>query len=267
MGSPASDPGRRSRIGVVVVAYNAEDTLAQVLDRLPEPFCERLEVIFVCDDASQDATYERGVAYQRRSDLPIELVRQPVNLGYGGNQKVGYNLAIERGLDVVVLLHGDGQYAPEVIDQLVDPIVAGRADAVFGSRMMVRGDARRGGMPFYKFVGNKVLTTTQNLLLGTKLSEFHSGYRAYSVATLRALPFNENSDDFNFDTQIILNLIEAKQRILEVPIPTFYGDEICYVNGMSYAKDIVLDTIRFARRTRPRRARAERRVQPASDAN
>jgi glycosyltransferase involved in cell wall biosynthesis len=261
------DPGRPPRIGVVVVAYNAEDTLGQVLDRLPEAFCGRLEAVFVCDDASLDSTYERGLAYQRGSDLPIEVVRQPVNLGYGGNQKVGYGLAIERGLDVVVLLHGDGQYAPEVIEDLVDPIVAGRADAVFGSRMMVRGDARRGGMPLYKWAGNKVLTRVQNLLLGTDLSEFHSGYRAYAVNALRDVPFHENSDDFNFDTQIILNLIEAQKRIAEVPIPTFYGDEICYVNGLSYARDIVRDTVRFAIRTRPRRARAHRRVATAGDSS
>jgi glycosyltransferase involved in cell wall biosynthesis len=244
----------------VIVAYNAEHSLAAVLDRIPAAFRPRLHEVFVCDDASQDATYERGLEYQQRSDLPITVVRQPVNLGYGGNQKVGYRLAIEHGLDVVVLLHGDGQYAPEVIDQLVDPIAEGRADAVFGSRMMIRGDARRGGMPLYKYVGNRVLTAFQNRVLGTNLSEFHSGYRAYSVRALAGLDFQAFADGFNFDTQIILALHDAERRILEVPIPTFYGDEICYVNGVRYAKDVALDTLRY-RWQRSRRLPDDRRLE------
>lgn len=227
------------RIGVLVVAYNAETTIAQVLDRIPRAFVPRIESVLVADDASQDGTFEAGIAYQQaNSDLPLTVIKHPENLGYGGNQKAGYRWAIDHGLDVVVLLHGDGQYAPEYLPHMVEPLVLGEADAVFGSRMMIRGGARAGGMPLYKFVGNKILTCTENLLVGARLSEWHSGYRAYSVAALRDIPFEQNSDAYDFDTQIIVQLIHAGKRIEEIPIPTFYGDEISYVNGTRYAKDI-----------------------------
>lgn len=233
------------RIGILVVAYNAASTLATVLDRIPEDFRHRLDEIFVCDDFSQDATYLVGLGYQQLSDLPLTVIRHPENLGYGGNQKAGYRMAIEHGLDIIVLLHGDGQYAPECIADLVDPLVRGEADAVFGSRMMHGGDARKGGMPLYKYVGNRVLTTFQNGVLGTHMTEFHSGYRAYSVPALASVPFEENADGFNFDTQIILQFLDAGKRILEVPIPTYYGEEICYVNGMKYAKDVSVDVLAY----------------------
>jgi len=128
---------------------------------------------------------------------------------------------------------------------MVAPLERGEADAVFGSRMLEPGAARRGGMPLYKFVGNKILTTIENTLAGAELSEWHSGYRAYSVDVLRELPFGSNDDDFNFDTQIIIQLIEAGKRIVEIPIPTFYGDEISYVNGLKYARLITRDVLRY----------------------
>jgi hypothetical protein len=127
----------------------------------------------------------------------------------------------------------------------VAPLERGECDAVFGSRMMVKGAARRGGMPLYKLVGNRVLTRIENALLGSSLTEFHSGYRAYSTSALRDIPFERNTDDFDFDTQIIIQLLHAGKRILEIPIPTFYGDEICYVNGMRYAKDVVKDVVAY----------------------
>jgi glycosyltransferase involved in cell wall biosynthesis len=239
-------PGRAAKIGILVVAYNAATTLASVLDRVPEAFRPRITQIFVCDDASDDSTYLVGLGYQQVfPDLPLTIIRNPRNLGYGGNQKAGYRLAIEHELDIIVLLHGDGQYAPECLEEIVAPLERGECDAVFGSRMMIKGSARAGGMPLYKFVGNKILTRLENSVLGTTLSEFHSGYRAYSVRALSSIPFERNSDDFNFDTQIIIQLVDAGMRIREVPIPTFYGDEISYVNGMRYAKDITFDVLRY----------------------
>jgi glycosyltransferase involved in cell wall biosynthesis len=124
------------------------------------------------------------------------VLYNPVNQGYGGNQKIGYHYAIENGFDFVALLHGDGQYAPEMLGALTEPLRQGEADAVFGSRMLVRGDALKGGMPLYKFLGNRILTSVQNRLLGTKLSEFHSGYRVYRVSAIKALPFDRNSNVF-----------------------------------------------------------------------
>ncbi len=237
--------GKKKRIGVLVVAYNAATTLAKVLDRIPDEVRPDIAEVIVSDDHSQDSTYLVGLGYQQMSDLPITLLRQPVNLGYGGNQKVGYELAIEHGLDVVVMLHGDGQYAPESLPDILGPLVAGEADAVFGSRIMVKGAARKGGMPLYKYVGNRILSRFENAALGTDLSEFHSGYRAYSVSALKQIPFQQNSNGFNFDTQIIIQLHDAGMRIAEVPIPTYYGDEICYVDGMGYAADVAKDVVAY----------------------
>jgi len=243
------NPGQRAdgdkKIGILIVAYNAVSTLHKVLDRIPAEFRSRITEVLVSDDASHDATYLVGVGYQQDSDLPLTVVRQPVNLGYGGNQKAGYRWAIERGLDIVVLLHGDGQYAPEMLPDMVAPLERGECDAVFGSRMLTPGAARNGGMPLYKYYGNRVLTSFENAMAGTALSEWHSGYRAYSVAALKEIPFESNSDDFDFDTEIILELHEAGKVIREVPIPTYYGDEICYVNGLGYARDVSRDVLRY----------------------
>ena len=237
---------RPKRIGILVVAYNAATTLAEVLDRIPDDFRPSITSVIVGDDHSQDQTHLVAVGYQQLDpDLPIEVTRHEQNLGYGGNQKWGYRTAIDADLDVIVLLHGDGQYAPELLPEMVAPLLAGEADAVFGSRMLDAGAARRGGMPLYKFVGNRILTTVENAVAGVHLSEWHSGYRAYSVEALRRLPFERNSNGFDFDTQIILQLIETGQRIVEIPIPTYYGDEISHVNGLKYAKEITLEVLRY----------------------
>ena len=233
------------RIAILVVAYNAESTLRQVLDRIPASFASQITAVIVCDDASTDSTYDVILQYQLISGLPIEVVKHPENLGYGGNQKFGFQWAIQNNMDHVVLLHGDGQYAPEFLAQMVAPLLAGTADVVFGSRMMTRGNARKGGMPMYKFVGNRVLTVLQNWLAKVKLSEWHSGYRAYRVSSLANVDLERNSNAFDFDTQIILQMIGTKQRISEIPIPTFYGDEISRVNGIVYGIQILGHTIRY----------------------
>ena len=233
------------KIGILIVAYNAQDTLVKVLDRIPLEFAKQIDSILVCDDASTDDTHNVGLQYQNNSQLPLTIVRHEINLGYGGNQKTGYQWALEKNLDLVVLLHGDGQYAPEYLPQMVEPIVSSRADVVFGSRMITQGGARQGGMPLYKFVGNKILTTLQNRLAKVSLTEWHSGYRAYSVAALRKVNFLKNSDYFDFDSQIILQMIGARQRIVEIEIPTFYGDEISRVNGIKYGIKILIHTLKF----------------------
>ncbi len=233
------------KVGVLVVAYNAETTLVDVLDRISPEMRTELAEVLVQDDHSTDDTFAMANDYLHRgTDLALTVLRHPHNLGYGGNQKAGYTYAVNHGWDVVVLLHGDGQYAPEVMGDIIAPIVRGDADAVFGSRMMTKGAAREGGMPLYKYVGNRVLTTAQNTITGLRLSEWHSGYRAYRVSALADLPFVGNSDGFDFDTEIILQLHAAGKRIVEVPIPTYYGDEICHVNGIAYARDIMVDTVR-----------------------
>jgi glycosyltransferase involved in cell wall biosynthesis len=235
-----------SKIAILVVAYNAEDTLHKVLDRIPQDFVNKIAVVLVCDDASTDSTHDQAIKYQQNSNLPLNIVRHSQNRGYGGNQKFGYRWSIDNGMDVVVLLHGDGQYAPEEIPRMVAPILADNADVVLGSRMMQRSKAIKGGMPLYKFIGNIFLTTTQNLLTGVRLSEWHTGYRAYRVSSLRDVSFENNSNYFDFDTQIILQMIGSRQRITEIQIPTFYGDEISRVNTIKYGLQILGHTIRYA---------------------
>ena len=235
-------PAVQPRVLIFIVAYNAAATLGWVLDRIPAAMRRPGVEVLVIDDSSPDNTFQTGVEYasRRRDDsgLKITVLRNPENQRYGGNQKLGYRYAIEHGFDFVALVHGDGQYAPECLPDLLAPLVRGEADAVFGSRMMHKGGARRGGMPLYKLVGNKVLTRFQNALLGTRLSEFHSGYRLYSVRALRQVPFEANTNDFHFDTEIIIQFVLAGLRIKELPIPTYYGEEECRVNGLRYAKDV-----------------------------
>jgi glycosyltransferase involved in cell wall biosynthesis len=236
--SPADPLARKPRLLIFVVAYNAESTIDQVLGRIPRALAGEYEVeVLVLDDSSQDRTFERSGEIKRGGGLPFPLhvLFNPVNQGYGGNQKIGYHFAIEEGFDFVALVHGDGQYAPECLPDLVRPLREGEADAVFGSRMLERGAALAGGMPLYKFVGNRILSWFQNQMLGTSLSEFHSGYRVYSVQALKRIPFGLNTNDFHFDTEIIIQLLFAKQRIKELAIPTYYGDEISRVNGLKYA--------------------------------
>ncbi|MDB6152987.1 MAG: hypothetical protein JWL90_1440, partial [Chthoniobacteraceae bacterium] len=233
------------RILIFIVAYNAEKTIGGVLDRIPRTLRLPNVEVLIIDDSSKDATFFTGLQREETSDcFRITILRTPTNQGYGGNQKLGYRYAIDNGFDIVALLHGDGQYAPEELPHLISPFLTEDADAVFGSRMIHKADALKGGMPKYKWVGNQVLTTFQNAMLGTQLSEFHSGYRLYSTRALSRIPFERNSNDFHFDTDIIIQLHFAGMTILELPIPTFYGDEICHVNGMKYAFDIFRTMLR-----------------------
>lgn len=236
----------RKRIAIFIVTYNAVGTLRSVLDRIPEEVWAKVEEVFVFDDGSQDDTYLVGLGYKAlHGQTKLRVFRNEKNQGYGGNQIRGYKYAIEQGYDIVALLHGDGQYAPEVLPELLKPLERGEADAVFGSRMLEPGSALAGGMPLYKFVGNRVLTLFENTMLGMNLSEFHSGYRLYSCAALRQVPFERNTHDFHFDTQIIVQFRALGFRIVELPIPTYYGDEICYVNGIRYAKDVVRSVMAY----------------------
>src|ERR1700744_3779385 len=189
------DAMRKQRVLIFVVAYHAEATIVNVVHRIPVGLLEEYDFeLLIIDDSSKDATFERSHELSTRSDIPfnIRVLFNPANQGYGGNQKLGYHYAIENGFDFVALPHGDGQYAPECLPMLLKPLTEGGAAAVFGSRMLTPNGARKGGMPLYKFVGNRILTWIQNRLLRTNLSEFHSGYRIYSVAALRSIPFERN---------------------------------------------------------------------------
>lgn len=236
---------RGKRVLIFIVAYNAETTIEKVLSRIPTSLHQPGVEVLIIDDSSRDQTFRNGLRYQsNHAALTITVLRTPRNQGYGGNQKLGYRYAIDNGFDIVALVHGDGQYAPEKLPALLKPLLANEADAVFGSRMIDKRAARAGGMPLYKWLGNQILTAAQNRILRTHLSEFHSGYRLYSTSALAQVPFEKNTRDFHFDTEIIVQFALRKLRIVELPIPTFYGDEICHVNGIRYACDILRSTIK-----------------------
>lgn len=216
---PVSLQGKK--ITVVMPAYNAAKTLRDTYQKIPRPWVH--EIILV-DDASRDDTFEKA------QELGIFTLRHQHNLGYGGNQKTCYTEALRRGTDVVVMIHPDGQYDPAFLGPIVEPILGGRADVVLGSRMLERGKALAGGMPFYKYISNIFLTTAENLVLGQRLSEYHTGYRAYSRKFLETVPFMRNSNDFVFDTEILVQAVRFGMRIAEIPVTTRYFKEASSVN-------------------------------------
>lgn len=201
-------------------AYNAAKTLRRVFDEIPR---DSVHEIILVDDASQDGTVEVAAG------LPLKVVVHEHNRGYGGNQKTCYKQALAHDADVVVMLHPDYQYDPADIPRLVEPIANGSADAVFGSRMM-NGAVSRGGMPWWKVLGNRFLTAVENLALRQSLSEYHSGYRAYSAELLRGISFEKNDDGFVFDQQIIVQVCRAGFRIQEVPVTAKYFEDMSSVS-------------------------------------
>ncbi len=240
-------PSPKYRLLVFVLAYQAERFIEGTLRRIPIALSDFDTVVLVIDDASSDRTFEIAAAIRDKGDFPFSLVvlRNPVNQGYGGNIKLGIQYAIHERFDAIALIHGDGQYPPELIPEPAQILARGEADAVFGSRMSALSGALKGGMPLYKFAGNLILTFMQNRLLGTKLSEFHSGFRVYSVAALRRVPFTLASNYFDFDTDIIVQLLAARMTIREMPIPTRYGEEISHVNVLRYGFMILRSTLAY----------------------
>jgi glycosyltransferase involved in cell wall biosynthesis len=224
---------RSKKVAAVLPAYNASRTLKQTVADIPPDWVD--EIILV-DDASTDDTV--NLARQ----LNLHVVVHDQNRGYGGNQKTCYTTALARGADIVVMVHPDHQYDPKAIPALIQPLLNGTADAVFGSRMMIPRNALAGGMPIWKFIGNVLLTKLANLRLGLHLTEYHSGFRAYSRQVLATLPLNENSDGFVFDTEIILQLLRYNFRIVEVPIATSYFPEassVSFSGSVRYGFDIL----------------------------
>jgi glycosyltransferase involved in cell wall biosynthesis len=209
-----------NRIAVVLPAYNAEKTLRRTYDEIPK---DLVDDIILTDDASGDDTVRLA------RSLGILTLRHDRNQGYGANQKTCYAAALARGADVVVMLHPDYQYSPTLVPAMASMIVSGHYDVVLGSRIL-GGGARKGGMPLYKYVFNRALTATQNLLVGQKLSEYHTGYRAWSRRVLERLPLLNCSDDFVFDNQMLTQAIYAGFTIGEVSCPTRYFPEASSIN-------------------------------------
>jgi 2-polyprenyl-3-methyl-5-hydroxy-6-metoxy-1,4-benzoquinol methylase len=238
-----------ARITITMPAYHAETTLAQTVADIPPGIADELILV---DDASTDNT----VAIAR--SLPMEVYVHPENRGYGGNQKTCYQRAIERGADIVVMLHPDYQYDPQAVPLLVAPILSGDADMTFGSRFAGLADPRSGGMPWYRFMGNRVVTVAENLMLGSRFTEMHSGLRAYSRQCLLSLPFLRYTDDFSFDTQMLVDAVTLGQRVVEVPIKTRYAEESSSIS-VSRSLRYVSESLAYTARRSARRGRIGRR--------
>jgi len=239
-----SSPSSNLRIAIYIPTYNAGQTLPLVLDRIPEDVKGRVEEIFVVDNASPDNTYLIGVGYKNEKGLRnLNIYKNERNLGYGGSQKFAYRYAIEKGYDIVVMLHGDAQYAPEKIAYLLEPFEKEEADMVFGSR--IAGLPLKGGMPLHRFLGNKFLTAVENYVLDWNLSEYHSGFRVFSCAALKQIPFHLCSDYYHFDTEILVQFKVKGLRVIERPIPTHYGDERSYVNLWRYGFSILYSLLEY----------------------
>ncbi len=215
-----------AKIVVTMPAYNAAKTLLQTFEDIPKGLVS--EIILV-DDCSADDTAAVGSA------LDFKVIRHPHNVGYGGNQKTCYLEALRDGADIVIMLHPDYQYDPKKIPEMVAPILEGKADIVLGSRFL-GGGALKGGMPMYKYIANRFLTTCQNLVLGTHLSEFHTGYRAYSRKFLETVPFLRNSLAFVFDGEILCQAVYFNFRIAEIPVETRYFPEASSINFINSTK-------------------------------
>jgi glycosyltransferase involved in cell wall biosynthesis len=225
---PATPAGKAdAKVIVVMPARNAAATLEATFDGIPKAWVD--EIILV-DDSSTDDTVELA------RKLPLHVVWHPHNVGYGGNQKTCYLEALQRDADVVVMLHPDGQYEPGIIPKLVEPIVAGHADIVLGSRFLDPAGARKGGMPWWKRAANRFLTESENRLMGTQLSELHTGYRAFSRQLLLEVPFLRNSLDFAFDTELLMQAAHFGFRFHEVPCATIYNNE---ASSVSFRQGVV----------------------------
>jgi glycosyltransferase involved in cell wall biosynthesis len=212
---------RQHRVVAVMPAYNAERTLASTLSDMP-PRC--VDEIILVDDGSKDRTVEVA------REMGMTVMVHPQNRGYGGNQKTCYREALERGAEIIVMIHPDYQYDSRVIPHAVGFIELGICDVVLGSRIRSRAEALAGGMPKYKYLSNRVLTTIENFALGQNLGDFHSGFRVYSRKVLETLPWERNSDDFVFDTQFLAQAVHFGFRLGDIPVPVRYFDEASSIN-------------------------------------
>src|SRR6266702_1698220 len=226
------------RIAVVLPAYNAEKTLEATVRELPD----LVDIRILVDDHSSDRTVE--VAHQ----LGLQFYVHDQNYGYGRNQQTCYREALAEGADVVIMLHPDYQYTPLLVTALASMVAYGVYDVVLGSRI-IGGTALHGGMPVYKYIANRLLTAFENLFLGIKLSEYHTGYRAFSREVLTRLPLRENSDDFVFDNQMLAQCVHFGYRIGEVSCPTKYFEEASSINfrrSVQYGLGVIATTLQFA---------------------
>ena len=218
---PERRASRRGKVVLVMPAYNAAETLRQTWSEIPPGYID--EYILV-DDASRDDTVRIALS------LGIRVLEHGQNRGYGGNQKTCYRDALGRGADIVIMLHPDYQYDPRLVPMMILPLQLGILDVMLGSRVRTRRECLESGMPLYKYLGNRFLTFVENICLGQNMGEFHSGFRAYRREVLERLPFERFSDDFVFDSQLLVSAVDAGFRMGEIPVPVRYMPEASSIN-------------------------------------
>ena len=236
----------KEKILIFIPAYNVEKKITKVLNKIPKIVFNKYNIkILVIEDNSSDKTLSviKKVIKKEGDKINIYLIVNKKNKGYGGVQKIAFNYAIKKNFKYVIMLHGDNQYPANKILLLIKPLLTNKFDAVFGSRMINSINALKGGMPLYKYLGNIALTFFQNLVLSSNLSEFHSGYRSYKVSSLKKIKFKINTNDFHFDTEIIIQFLKNNLKIKEIAMSTHYGDEISHLKSIPYGLNIVRSTL------------------------
>ena len=235
----------KKKILIFLPAYNVEKEIFFVIQKIPKEIFNKNSIkILIVNDFSSDNTAKEIEKVLEKFKYSFEVYNSKSNLGYGGVQKYAFQYAIDNSFEYAIMLHGDGQYTPEVLPDFIEKFQDESLDAVFGSRMMSYKSALKGGMPFYKFLGNICLTFIQNLILNSKISEFHSGYRSFKVEALKKINFRDKANKYHFDTEIIIELLKNKLKILEIYIPTHYGNEVSHLKSIPYGLNVLFTTIK-----------------------
>lgn len=225
------------KLAIIIPCYNARKTLPSVFERIPQEIWDLSPEVIVVEDGGSEV--EKSIDQTLIDNYPnITVETHSENRGYGAAQKTGYKKALELGADIMALLHADGQYAPEELPTLIAPLRDNEADVVMGSRMLDREGALQGNMPYYKYISNLILTKIENLFLRSSFSEFHSGYMLYSERALNKINLDKLTDKFHFDGEMLFVSKIKKFRVKEISIPTYYGEEVSYLNPVSYGIEI-----------------------------
>ena len=241
------DPTKKNKFLIFIPAYNVEKQIPRVLKKIPFHLLRQYYIrILIIEDCSKDNTkkvVEDCLKNNKNNNL-IQLIKNEKNQGYGGVQKIAFNYAIKNNFDFVIMLHGDDQYEAEMLPKFISNLLNNDVDAVFGSRFINPRDPLKGGMPLNRYIGNRVVTFIQNFIVGTKMTEFHSGYRSYKIEVLKKINFEKNTNDFYFDSEIIIQMFKSKFVIKEIPMATIYGDEISNLNPIPYGIKVLIITIK-----------------------
>lgn len=230
------------RVIVVMPAYNAEKKISSVFSRFPKDTLKKIYEFIVVNDCSADDTLK--VLQKLKKEYKIKIISHSKNKGYGGAQKTGLKAALDDGSDIAVLMHSDGQLAPEIMHKLLAPLENSEADVVQGSRIL-GGEALKGGMPLYKYLGNRFLTIIQNIAYGMNMKEYHSGYLLYSRKVLSAVQFEKLSDNFLFDCEMLISAHKSGFKIRQMPTSTKYADEKSHLNPITYGIDILKTIFKY----------------------